>query len=222
MTERAARSRGTRAKGCVVGAAETGSSAVLVTLTSPRELLERRTVELVDAGLSSHPHHHEGSWAMGRYLESPWAREISIKEVLELVARVRACAERRARTQLLELDKLAPGGVARIALRQCHPVPASVEAAIADARVQTYADSVMYRRALASAAEELGWEVVWYERDSVARAAEAVLGATPLNTCLSDLGRSAGKPWQALHKLAATAAIAAFARPESKRAQSRC
>jgi hypothetical protein len=211
-----------RARTCVVGAAETGSSAVLVTLTNPRELLERRTVELVEAGLSSHPHHHEGSWAMGRYLQSPWARVVTLAEALELVERVRACAERRARTQLLELDKLAPGGVARIALRQCQPVPASVEAAIADARVQTYADSVMYRRALASAAEELGWEVVWYERDSVARAAESVLGATPLNTCLSDLGRSAGKPWQALHRLAATAAIAALARPESKRAQSRC
>jgi hypothetical protein len=204
----------------VVGTAETGSSAVLVTLTRPSELLERRTIELVDAGLSSHPHHHEGSWAMGRYLHSPWARKVTLEEALELVERVRVCAERRARAQLTELDKLAPGGIRRIALRQCQPVPASVEAAIADARVQTYADSVMYRRALASAAEELGWEVVWYERDAVASAAQTALGETPLNTCLSNLGRSAGKPWQALHKLAATAAIAAFAGPESPRTKS--
>ncbi len=88
-------------------------------------------------------------------------------------------------------------------------MPSPTEAAIADARAQTYADSVMYRRALASAAEELRWRVSWYDGERVASEAAAALGAKHVDAWLRKLGEQAGAPWRAQHKLAATAALAA-------------
>ncbi len=201
--------RSKAARSALVGAAESGSNAVLVTLSHEFELLDRRQIELVEPGLPTHPHHHEGSWALGRYLKSPWARPITLAEAVELVERVRASAHKLARAHLAALRELAPDGVAKIALRACQPVPATIEAAIADARAQTYADSVMYRRALASAAEELGWGVAWYDNERVEFEAAAALRETSLEAHLRELGRKAGPPWQARHKLAAMAAIAA-------------
>ncbi|MXW48714.1 MAG: hypothetical protein F4Z84_00525, partial [Gammaproteobacteria bacterium] len=83
-----------------VGVAEHGNSAVLVTVASDGELLDRRRVDLTDSDLPTHPHHHEGSWAVGRYRNSPWAREISLDEAIELVERVRESAGRGARESL--------------------------------------------------------------------------------------------------------------------------
>lgn len=74
-----------------VGVAEHGNSAVLVTVASGGELLDRRRVDLT-SGLPTHPYHHEGSWAVGRYLKSPWARAISLPDAVALVERVREAA----------------------------------------------------------------------------------------------------------------------------------
>ena len=78
-----------------------------------------------------------------------------------------------------------------------------------DNRAQSMADSVMYREALASAATARGWSVFWYDRERVFRDAARVLGAVDVDAYLRDLGRSIGSPWEAKHKLAAAAAIAA-------------
>ncbi|MGH2892880.1 MAG: hypothetical protein ACRDPM_06375, partial [Solirubrobacteraceae bacterium] len=59
-----------------VGVAEHGNSAVLITLAPGGEFLDRRLIDLT-RGLPTHPYHHEGSWAIGRYTNSPWARSIS-------------------------------------------------------------------------------------------------------------------------------------------------
>ncbi len=71
----------------------------------------------------------------------------------------------------------------------------------------------MYREALADAAEARGWSVHWYDRERVSREAAAVLGREDIDAFLSAMGRSVGPPWQAKHKLAAAAAIAATAHP---------
>jgi hypothetical protein len=67
----------------------------------------------------------------------------------------------------------------------------------------------MYREALATAAEARGWSVYWYDRERVFRDAATVLGREDVNAFLSVMGRSIGPPWQANHKLAAVAALAA-------------
>jgi hypothetical protein len=78
------------------------------------------------------------------------------------------------------------------------------------------ADSVMYREAVAAAAEALGWSVHWYDRERVFREAAAALGREDLDAFLQAMGRSLGPPWQAKHKLAAAAALASAGRDANK------
>lgn len=191
-----------------VGVAEHGNSAVLVTVAPGPELLDRRRIDLTERGLPTHPHHHEGSWAVGRYLDSPWAREISLADAVELVERVRASATRGARESLEALAAAVPVPIAAITIRLCPKLPPTTEERIADNRAQTVADSVMYRQALASAAEARGWSVHWYDRAHVFREAATTLGREDVDAFLDAMGRSVGPPWQAKHKLAAAAALA--------------
>ena len=192
-----------------VGVAEHGNSAVLVTVASDGELLDRRRIDLTDSDLPTHPHHHEGSWAVGRYRNSPWAREISLDEAIELVERVRASAGRGAREHLDVLAAAVPVPITRVALRICPELPPTTEERIRDNRAQTVADSVMYRRALAGAAEAREWSVHWYDREQVFSEAAMALGCEDIKAVLSAMGRAVGPPWQAKHKLAAAAALAA-------------
>jgi hypothetical protein len=111
---------------------------------------------------------------------------------------VDASAARGARAGLEALAAAVPMPIACIAIRACPKLPPTIETRIRDNRAQTVADSVMYRQALARAAEGLGWSVHWYDRERISVDA-AVLAA---------MGRSIGPPWQAIHKLAAAAALA--------------
>jgi len=174
-----------------VGVAEHGNSAVLVTVGSGGKLLDRRRIDLTH-GLPTHPHHHEGSWAVGRYRNSPWARG--------------------AREKLAELAAAVPVPIVRIAIRACPKLPPTTEERIADNRAQTVADTVMYREALATAAEARGWLVHWYDRERVFRDAAAALGRKDADAFLRAMGRTVGPPWQATHRLAAAAAIASTGR----------
>jgi hypothetical protein len=80
-----------------------------------------------------------------------------------------------------------------------------------DTRAANVADSVMYREALATAAESRGWSVRWYDRERVFQEAAAALGGKDVEVFLNEMGKSIGPPWQAKHKLAAAAALAARA-----------
>jgi hypothetical protein len=192
-----------------VGVVEHGNSAVLVTIAADRELLDRRRIDLTERGLPTHPHHHEGSWAVGRYLNTPGARRLSLADAVALVGRVRAAAERGARDALAAVATAVSVPIAHIAIRACPALPPTVEERIADNRAQTYADTVMYREALAAAALARGWSVRWYDRDRVFAEAAAALGRDDISAFLNAMGRAVGPPWQAQHKLAAAAAIAA-------------
>jgi hypothetical protein len=196
--------------GAAVGVAENGNSAVLVTVAPGGKLLDRRRIDLTQ-GLPTHPHHHEGSWAVGRYLETPGARALPLDEVLVLVERVRAAAARGARESLEALAAGIATPIASIALRVCPTLPPTTEERIKDNRAQTMADSVMYREALALAGEARGWSVHWYERERVFRDAAEALGRDAIDDVLQQMGRAIGPPWQAIHKLAAAAALAGTA-----------
>lgn len=194
-------------KTAAVGVAEHGNSAVLVTVASNGSLLDRRRIDLTDSGLPTHPYHHEGSWAVGRYKNSPWAREISLAEAIKLVKRVEAAAASGATKHLDALAAAMP--ITRIAIRECPELPPTIEERIRDNRAQAVADTVMYRKALATAAEARGWSVSWYDRDTVFREAATALGCDDIKAFLLEMGRAAGPPWQAKHKLAAAAALVA-------------
>lgn len=190
-----------------VGVAEHGNSAILVTIAPDGQLLDRRRIDLT-RGLPTHPYHHQGSWAVGRYINSPWARKISLPDAIALVERVRDAAAHGAREGLDALAATVSVPIARIAIRVCPALPPATEERIRDTRAANVADSVMYREALATAAEARGWSVHWYERERVFRDATAALGDEDIDAFLRAMGRAVGPPWQAGHKLAAAAALA--------------
>jgi hypothetical protein len=193
-----------------VGVAEHGNSAVLVTVATGGEFLDRRRIDLTQS-LPTHPYHHEGSWAVGRYLNSSWARTISLPDAVALVERVRESAARGARESLEALAESVPVPIASIAIRVCPQLPPTTEERITDTRAANVADTVMYREALANAAEARGWSVHWYDRKRVFREAAAALGGKDVDAFLRAMGQSIGPPWQAKHKLAAAAALAVAA-----------
>ncbi len=188
----------------VVGVTEHGNSAVLVTVSADGQLLDRRRIDLTH-GLPTHPYHHEGSWAIGRYADSPWSKPTTLPDAIALVERVHVAAGEGARQALDDLAKTLP--VKAIAVRICPELPASIEDRIRDNRAANVADTVMYRQALAAAAQARGWMVSWYDRDRVFDQAAQALGRD-INAHLTAMGKAAGPPWQAAHKLAAAAAIA--------------
>jgi hypothetical protein len=194
-----------------VGAAEHGNCVVLVTVAPGGELLDRRRIDLTH-GLPTHPYHHEGSWAVGRYLNSSWARPISLPDAVALVDRVRKAAAEGADAALESLVTTVAARIGSIAIRICPKLPPSTEERITDNRAANVADSVLYREALGLAAQARGWAVHWYERDRVFHDAAAALGGKDVDAFLQRMGRTIGPPWQARHKLAAAAAIAAAAR----------
>ena len=185
---------------------------MLVTVAPGGELLDRRRVDLTEPGLPTHPHHHQGSWAVGRYLNTPGARALTLADAVALVERVRASAARGAVEILEALAAAVPVPIASIAIRVCPKLPPTIEERITDNRAQTYADTVMYREALAAAARARGWSIHWYDRERVLGDAAAALGRDDVNAFIQAMGRSIGPPWQAKHKLAAAAAIAAVGR----------
>ena len=146
---------------------------------------------------------------MGRYRDSPWAREITLAEAVELVERVREAAACGARESLEALAETVCLPIGMIAIRTCPELPPTTEERIVDNRAQTVADTVMYREALACAAEARGWRVTFYDRERVFGEAAAAFGCEDIGEVLRAMGRSVGPPWQAKHKLAAAAALAA-------------
>jgi hypothetical protein len=185
----------------VVGVAEHGNSAELVTVAgADGALLDRRRIDLT-ADLPTQPYHHEGAWAVGRYRDSAWSRDVTLEEAIELVQQVEAAAAEGARACLETLAGEVAVSIERIAIRICAELPDSIEACIRDNRAQTMADSIMYRQALATAARQRGWSVIWYDKQQVFEEVAMV--------ALKAMGKTAGPPWQARHKLAAAAALAA-------------
>ena len=181
--------------GAIVGVSDHGGWAVLVTVARDGTLLDRRRIELVDEGLPKLPHHSEG-------------QGLPLDKAVELVERVRASAEKHA-VVALEAVTLAVPRIAGVALRRCPPLPPSIAERIKDYRAQNVADWVMYRKALASAAQARGWPVYWYDAKSVLSAASQALRVDNLDAHFLDMRRAIGPPWDKDHKLAMAAAVVA-------------
>ena len=179
-----------------VGVSDHGGWAVLVTVAGDGRLLDRRRVDLVDEHLPKLPHHHEG-------------QRLPIEEALALVERVRVSAERHAALALAAVADAIPLRIAGIAVRTCPPLPATVAERLSNYRARNTADWVMYRKALAGAAEERGWAVHWYDRKTVFTAAAGALQAANLDAHFRDARNRMGPPWGMDQKLAMAAAILA-------------
>jgi len=181
-------------RNAVIGVADHSGWAVLVTVTGDGTLLDRRRIELIASDLPTLPHHHE-------------AQKLPLEDALDLIGRVRVSAEKHAK---LALDALAVSSrIMGIAIRECPPLPPTIAERIKDYRAQCVADTVMYRTALAGAAEAKGWDVHWYQRKNVLDAARDALHVADLDAHFLNVRKSIGPPWTNDHKVAMAAAIVA-------------
>ena len=180
----------------IIGVSDHGGWAVLVTAAGDGTLLDRRRVKLVDEDLPKIPHHSEG-------------QGLPIQKAVALVERVRVSAERHAKLGLDAVAMTVPGRILGVALRQCPALPPTIAERIKDYRAQNVADWVMYRKALAAAAEARGWAIHWYDAKKVFEAASKALGIEDLEGHFLQLRRSIGPPWSKDHKVAMAAAIVA-------------
>jgi hypothetical protein len=179
--------------GGIIGVSDHGGWAVLVTVARDGTLLDRRRVELVDDDLPALPHHHEG-------------QALSPDEAVALVERVRVSAERHA-VVALDAVTMAVQPILGVALRNCPQLPPTIAERIKDYRARNVADWVMYRKALASAAEARGLPVHWYDAKKVFAAAGKVLGVENFDAHFLQVRKAIGPPWNMDHKLAMAAAI---------------
>jgi hypothetical protein len=179
--------------GGVIGVSDHGGWAVLVTVARDGTLLDRRRVELVGEGLPKLPHHSEG-------------QGLPLDRAVRLVERVRVSAESHA---VLAWDAVAMAvpRILGVALRKCQQLPPTIAERIKDYRAQNVADWVMYRKALASAAEARGWPVHWYDTKTVLGAARQALRVESLDAYFLQVRKAVGSPWNMDHKLAMAAAI---------------
>jgi hypothetical protein len=182
--------------GSVIGVSDHGGWAVFVTVARDGALLDRRRVELVDDNLPAIPHHHEGQL-------------LPMDAAVALVERVRASAERHA---ILALDAVAATvpDIFGIALRIRPELPPTIAERIRDYRARNVADWVMYRDALASAAEARGWRVYWYDAKHVTSSASRALQIANFDDYFLQLRKTIGAPWNNDHKLAMAAALVAM------------
>lgn len=183
--------------GGVIGVSDHGGWAVLVTAARDGTLLDRRRVELVDETLPSIPHHHE-------------CQMLAMDEAVALVERVRVSAEKHAARALDDVGAAVPH-VRGIALRTCPPLPPTIAERITDYRARNVADWVMYRNALAAAAEARGWPVHWYDAKSVFGSAAQALRVDRIDAHFLEVRKVVGPPFNQDHRLAMAAAIVAAA-----------
>ena len=180
----------------IIGVSDHGGWAVMVTVAGDGTLLDRRRVDLVDEDLPKIPHHSEG-------------QGLPLDEAVALVERVRVSAERHAKLRLDAVATTVPGRIVGVALRQCPELPPTIAERITDYRAQNVADWVMYRKALAAAAEARDWAVHWYDAKKVFDAASEVLHIKDLAAHFLQLRKSIGSPWGKDHRVAMAAAIVA-------------
>jgi hypothetical protein len=172
---------------CIVGVSDHGGWAVLVTASRNGTLLDRRRVELVDERLPKLPHHHD-------------AQGLAEDQAVAMVDAVRASAEKHAALALEAVAQAVPD-VRGIALRVCPPLPPTIFERITDYRSQNVADWVMYRQAMAAAAEARGWGVYWFDAKKEEDQAAAVVGD------LASMRSRFGPPWDKDHRVAMAASI---------------
>ena len=134
---------------------------------------------------------------------------MSLDQAVDLVERVRLSAERHARQRFDDLEASLPSQIRGVALRQLQPLPATVAERLQNYRARNVADWVMYRTALADAAQLRGWTAHWYDKKTVFDEACAALNAGSLDRYFAEAKKLFGPPWNQDHMLAMAAGIVA-------------
>jgi hypothetical protein len=190
--------------GMHLGVAHHFGWAVFVTASKDHNVVDRRRVELVEAGVPPAPIHHEG----GVFPFHQPAKPLDDETLSILVAEVRASANRATSAALDELAASLPEPIVSMSLRAW---PGDFPDDIAVLRRVPYesrADSVMYRQVLAELARERGWRVRLYDAKDVEGEAAAILGPRAVEVLHGPRARL-GAPWSKDHRMALAATIVA-------------
>jgi hypothetical protein len=178
--------------------------AVSVTASPDHEVVDRRRIELIEAGLAPAPVHHEGgSHAMHRSPEL-----LDDAALAALVADVRASVARAASAALDELAAALPEPIVSISVRDWPEVFPTDIAALRRPPHESRADSVMYCQVLAELGRARAWDVHRYDARKVEAEAERVLGVRATEVLRGPRARL-GPPWSKDHRQALAATVLA-------------
>jgi hypothetical protein len=178
-----------------VGVAHHFGWAVAVTASADHSVVDRRRIELIEAGMPTAPIHHEG-------------KPLDDAATAVLVAKVHASAMRATAAALTELESALPEPVVSMSLR-AWPLDFPDEIAIQRrAPYEAQADSIMYRQVLAEIARARGWDVHLYDAKIVERQAVCIL-AEQADEVLHGPRATLGPPWAKDHRIALAATIVA-------------
>ena len=187
-----------------VGVAHHFGWAVLVTAAPDHSVVDRRRIELIDAGLPTAPIHHEG----GPHDMHRHGDPLDDDALASLVARVRASAVRVAAAALDRLEADVAGPIASLSLRAW---PADFPTDIAIQRRaphESRADSVMYLQVLAELAADRDWRLHQFDAKTVEAEATRLLGARAAGV-LDGPRATLGPPWTKDHRMALAATVVA-------------
>lgn len=164
-----------------------------VAAAADHRVVDRRRIELVEAGLPAAPIHYE-------------AHRLDVDQTAALVEKVRASVVRAASAAFDEIAAVLPEPVVSISLRQW---PLNFPEDIAVQRRPPYearADAIMYRRMLAELADARGWRVHLYDAKDVESQAASLLGERA-DEILHGPRAILGAPWGKDHRVALAATI---------------
>lgn len=183
-----------------VGIAHHYGWAVAVTASANHEVIDRRRIDLIEPGLAVAPVHYE-------------SKRLEDAALAALVADVRASAQRATSKSLDQIVVDVPERIVSLSLRAW---PADFPEEISIQRRVPYesrADSVMYRQELERCARVRGWEVYFFEGNSVEDQAKGILGDRG-DEVLYGPRAKLGPPWTRDHRIALAATIVAEAEHE--------
>jgi hypothetical protein len=178
--------------------------AVAVTASAGHEVVDRRRIELIEAGLPTAPVHHRG----GAHPMHSTSAPLDDAALAALVADVRASAVRAASAAFDELAAALPEPIASISVRAW---PDDFPTDIAVQRRSPYesrADSVMYCQVLAELGRARDWDVHFYDARDVEDRAARILGGRA-NEVLRGPRAKLGPPWSKDHRNALAATVLA-------------
>jgi hypothetical protein len=178
-----------------VGIADHFGWAIAATGSGDHEVVDRRRIELIEAGMCAAPIHYE-------------SRRLDVAATAALVKKARASVVRATSAGLDEIATALPAPVRSISLR-AWPLEFPDDIAIQRrAPYEARADAIMYRQELSELAHARGWEVHLYDAKAVVDQAVRIL-AGRAEEILQGPRTTMGPPWTKDHRVALAATIAA-------------
>lgn len=176
-----------------IGLADHFGWAIAVTSSADYAVIDRRRIELVEAGVTAAPIHYDSA-------------RLDVAATAALVAKVRESVARATATAFEELAAALPKPVASIALRHWPPDFPTDIAIQRRTPYEARADAIMYRQVLTDIARTRGWKVHFYDAKQVVEQARALL-AERADEVLDGPRVKLGPPWTKDHRVALAATI---------------